>query len=309
MRCALSKVVGGLALSAALAGGYPVGAQVFEPTSEAASGSTDRRPVIVVPGVTGSELLGPRQQASLGRAARNLVWPRDGGLSPGAADRRWRRCSPARCGDRGDPARESLPERRPTDRSSRRSRPTVTVGVTSRVRAPTTPFSCSPTTGVRTTSRPWHACGPPSGACARGARCVAPGARPHLSERRRAPLSVPDQVRGAASLEEAERGMAVDGDGFRVAHLILVGSSNGGSLRILREMLRGRSYIPWIGRRWQPEVLFTFPVALSGSARPGRYAHRRSFGVSGWTPTCTIHRPGDRRATGGRPSIGAGSAR
>ena len=42
--------------------------------------------------------------------------------------------------------------------------------------------------------------------------------------------------------------------------LILVGSSNGGGLRILRELDRGRNYISLIGRRWHPETLFTFPA-------------------------------------------------
>lgn len=61
---------------------------------------------------------------------------------------------------------------------------------------------------------------------------------------------------GGASLEEAEAG-AVPGGGVRVDKVILVGSSNGGSLRILRELHRGRTYLP-LGRRWLPETLFTF---------------------------------------------------
>jgi hypothetical protein len=44
-----------------------------------------------------------------------------------------------------------------------------------------------------------------------------------------------------------------------VTSIVLVGSSNGGSLRILRELDRGRRYIALVGRRWQPETLFTFP--------------------------------------------------
>lgn len=62
------------------------------------------------------------------------------------------------------------------------------------------------------------------------------------------------------SLEEAEAfpgGPAFDG--FAVRRLILVGSSNGGSLRILRELDRGRTYVPVVGRRLEPEVLFTMP--------------------------------------------------
>ena len=44
-----------------------------------------------------------------------------------------------------------------------------------------------------------------------------------------------------------------------VRRLVLVGASNGGSLRILRELDRGRRYVPLIGRFMSPEVLFTFP--------------------------------------------------
>lgn len=62
---------------------------------------------------------------------------------------------------------------------------------------------------------------------------------------------------GAATLEEAEAGEAEPPAGVEVAKLVLVGSSNGGSLRILRELDRGRRYVP-LGRRWQPETLFTF---------------------------------------------------
>lgn len=62
------------------------------------------------------------------------------------------------------------------------------------------------------------------------------------------------------SLEEAEAFPGDDpGAGFTVRRLILVGSSNGGSLRILRELDRGRTYVPWVGRRLEPEVLFTMP--------------------------------------------------
>ncbi|MEM6794481.1 MAG: hypothetical protein AAF725_10905 [Acidobacteriota bacterium] len=63
---------------------------------------------------------------------------------------------------------------------------------------------------------------------------------------------------GGVSLSEAEsgRGAAL---GFRIRKLILVGSSNGGSLRVLREIHRGRRYLPLIGRSLKPEVLFSFP--------------------------------------------------
>ena len=44
-----------------------------------------------------------------------------------------------------------------------------------------------------------------------------------------------------------------------VRRMVLVGASNGGSLRILRELDRGRRYVPLVGRFMSPEVLFTFP--------------------------------------------------
>lgn len=42
-----------------------------------------------------------------------------------------------------------------------------------------------------------------------------------------------------------------------VDKLILVGTSNGGALRILHELNRGRVYVPILGRTWLPESLFT----------------------------------------------------
>jgi hypothetical protein len=63
---------------------------------------------------------------------------------------------------------------------------------------------------------------------------------------------------GGASLVEAEAGRSERPTSIDVDKLILVGSSNGGSLRILRELDRGRSYVSLVGRKWQPETLFTF---------------------------------------------------
>lgn len=65
---------------------------------------------------------------------------------------------------------------------------------------------------------------------------------------------------GRASLEEAEAGRPRPLAKVELERLILVGTSNGGSLRILREMIRGRSYVPLVGRRWEPEALFTMPA-------------------------------------------------
>ena len=64
---------------------------------------------------------------------------------------------------------------------------------------------------------------------------------------------------GDASLEDAEAGRGRPREGIDVTTVVLVGSSNGGSLRILRELDRGRRYIPLAGRMSQPETLFTFP--------------------------------------------------
>ncbi|HVS32554.1 MAG TPA: hypothetical protein VMS98_14010 [Thermoanaerobaculia bacterium] len=45
----------------------------------------------------------------------------------------------------------------------------------------------------------------------------------------------------------------------RVDKLILVGTANGGALRILREMNHGRRYVRLVGRRFRPEIFFTMP--------------------------------------------------
>ncbi len=62
---------------------------------------------------------------------------------------------------------------------------------------------------------------------------------------------------GGASLDDAEAGRAGPPATLTVRRLVLVGSSNGGSLRILRELDRGRRYVPLVGRKIQPETLFT----------------------------------------------------
>lgn len=63
---------------------------------------------------------------------------------------------------------------------------------------------------------------------------------------------------GSASLEEAERGLARPPHGVTIDQVILVGNANGGSLRILRYLNQGRKYVPYIGRKFHPETLFTF---------------------------------------------------
>lgn len=63
---------------------------------------------------------------------------------------------------------------------------------------------------------------------------------------------------GGATFSEAAAGRGGLPESLEVRKVILVGSSNGGSLRILSMLDRGRRYVP-LGRKFQPEVLFTFP--------------------------------------------------
>jgi hypothetical protein len=63
---------------------------------------------------------------------------------------------------------------------------------------------------------------------------------------------------GGASLQEAEAGAGGPPPGVEVRQLIFVGTANGGSLRMLRELHRGRRYLGSMGRKLQPETLFTF---------------------------------------------------
>lgn len=65
---------------------------------------------------------------------------------------------------------------------------------------------------------------------------------------------------GAVTLEQAEAGQVPPPGGVHIRKLILVGTSNGGGMRILREVDRGRRYVPLVGRYMQPEVLFSFPA-------------------------------------------------
>lgn len=62
---------------------------------------------------------------------------------------------------------------------------------------------------------------------------------------------------GGADLETVEAGQARPPAGLDVHQVVLVGTANGGSLRTLREMTRGRRYVPWFGRRFEPETFFT----------------------------------------------------
>jgi hypothetical protein len=61
---------------------------------------------------------------------------------------------------------------------------------------------------------------------------------------------------GGLSLEEAEAGERPSRR-YRLTKLILVGASNGGSMRQLHELHGGRRYVPGVGRYLGPETLFT----------------------------------------------------
>ncbi|HEY5656306.1 MAG TPA: hypothetical protein VIY27_00810 [Myxococcota bacterium] len=63
---------------------------------------------------------------------------------------------------------------------------------------------------------------------------------------------------GGAALDDAEAGRAGLPDWLRVERVVLISSSNGGSLRTLRELDRGRRYVRAFGRVLRPEVFFTF---------------------------------------------------
>ncbi len=62
---------------------------------------------------------------------------------------------------------------------------------------------------------------------------------------------------GGSELERAEAGIGTLPTGIEVRRLVLVGASNGGALRILRLLNRGRRYIPVVGRHLLPEVFFS----------------------------------------------------
>jgi len=65
---------------------------------------------------------------------------------------------------------------------------------------------------------------------------------------------------GGTSVDEAEAGSTGGPRTVRIRRLVLVGVANGGALRSLREIDRGRRYIALVGRRMRPEVLFTLPA-------------------------------------------------
>ena len=75
---------------------------------------------------------------------------------------------------------------------------------------------------------------------------------------------------GAAPLADAEAGRGALPPGITVRRVVLVGASNGGSVRIFAMLHRGRRYLPG-GRTFSPETLFTFDSFFQDlPARDGR---------------------------------------
>ena len=70
---------------------------------------------------------------------------------------------------------------------------------------------------------------------------------------------------GGLSLEDAESGHPRVPASSTVDSLILVGASNGGSIRVLRDLNRGRKYVDVIGRHFVSGNALHFCVPLSGS--------------------------------------------
>jgi hypothetical protein len=62
---------------------------------------------------------------------------------------------------------------------------------------------------------------------------------------------------GGGSLEQAESGTAKRPAAIEVDKLILLGTANGGGLRVLNDLHRGRRYVRPFGRKLRPETVFT----------------------------------------------------
>ena len=65
---------------------------------------------------------------------------------------------------------------------------------------------------------------------------------------------------GKATLEQVEAGRSTPPDIFNIQNIVLIGTANGGSVRVLSSIDRGRRYVPIVGRYMRPETLFTFPT-------------------------------------------------
>ena len=61
---------------------------------------------------------------------------------------------------------------------------------------------------------------------------------------------------GALSIDEAEAGVTWQ-HSYRIRKLVLAGVSNSGALRVLQLLIRGRNYVPLVGRRLYPETFFS----------------------------------------------------
>ena len=73
---------------------------------------------------------------------------------------------------------------------------------------------------------------------------------------------------GTSRLEQAGQGQITPLRDVSIVGVALIGSANGGALRVLEDMHRGRLYMPIVGRRWQPEVLFTYPSLYEALPAP-----------------------------------------
>ena len=62
---------------------------------------------------------------------------------------------------------------------------------------------------------------------------------------------------GTVTPEQADDGQRASHPSYAIDRVILVGASNGGALRSLHELNRGRRYVPLVGRFLGPESLFT----------------------------------------------------
>jgi len=67
---------------------------------------------------------------------------------------------------------------------------------------------------------------------------------------------------GGASLDDAEAGRAGPPAGIHVEKLLLIGTANGGATNGFSNMLQGRTYAPLLGKKFTPEVIFSFEAAF-----------------------------------------------
>ncbi|MGK2858642.1 MAG: hypothetical protein ACSLFQ_15685 [Thermoanaerobaculia bacterium] len=74
---------------------------------------------------------------------------------------------------------------------------------------------------------------------------------------------------GDVSMDDAERGIRRQPSRARIASVTLLATANGGGIRILREIDRGRIYMKFFGRRFRPEAFFTY-VSLYQDLPSGR---------------------------------------